>query len=534
MIEIRNMYKSWSRLAASLALTGLGLTAAHSVQVLQGPPTTAQQGTVPAPKGKIPDANHPLRTSPTIQEVEQMVSGRTLTIDDAVAVALVTNRAFATAAANLERASGRTGEARSALNPKAGLNGTLTDYNSATTANFGGNSLTLTNQFNPVYAATISLPLDISGASHAAVSQAQFNEVGARIDVNRVRNEIVFAVRNAFYQVLRSQGQLLVAQDNLRNGTQRLSDTQKSFEAGIASKFDVLTVQRDVSDAQQNVVNAQAQIILSLASLKNAMGIDISAPIAVSDAGAVEEPAGIDRNAPASTDADALAKASQDLLVLGPEYDNAVKEALQTRPEVLESDAAISAAERGIRFARRSSLPEIAISANYVNQPNAAGFTPKNQSNIALTINVPIFDGGLARARGKEAQADLASAQVSRRSALDQVTLEVQQAYVTLAQARTKVQVATVGQTQAEEAFRLARVRYTAGVTQQQGVSPQLELGNAQAALAQAELNRLNALYDYNLARSQLDRAIGRYSYGEGPGYKAPPTPNITGQPRGK
>ena len=106
----------------------------------------------------------------------------------------------------------------------------------------------------------------------------------------------------------------------------------------------------------------------------------------------------------------------------------------------------------------------------------------------------------------------------------------MQQAYITLVQARNRVAVANVGLAQAREAYRLARVRYNAGVSQQTGISPQLELSNAQTTLAQAETNQINALYDYNSARAQIDRAVGRFSFtASQPGYPAPPSPAVRG-----
>ena len=84
--------------------------------------------------------------------------------------------------------------------------------------------------------------------------------------------------------------------------------------------------------------------------------------------------------------------------------------------------------------------------------------------------------------------------------------------------------MANVGLSQAREASRLAQVRYSAGVSQQVGVSPILELSAAQTSLTQAQGNLVNALYDYNTARAQLDRAVGRYSYTRNsPGYASPP-----------
>jgi outer membrane protein TolC len=147
-----------------------------------------------------------------------------------------------------------------------------------------------------------------------------------------------------------------------------------------------------------------------------------------------------------------------------------------------------------------------------------------------LGVNVPLFDGGLARERVREARGVVATAEINRRRSMDQVVIDVQQAYIALVQARDRVAVANIGLAQAREANRLAGVRYNAGVSQQTGVSPQLELGNAQATLAQAESSQVNALYDYNTARAQLDRAVGRYSFtASGPGYPSPPSAAIRG-----
>lgn len=545
------------------------LNPSTTVPLPKGPPPTGPQSQVPDPKAPLPDPNHPILRSPTPQEIAGVVANQTLTINDAVAIALVTNRPFATAAASLERARALTNQARTALNPTAGVNAGITYYDVAQTAAFGGQTIVLANRYNPLINPTISLPVDISGAARAAINQAQFNEVAARIDVNRVRNQLVFDVRNAFYQALRDQGQLVVAQDNLANALQRLVDANRNYTAGTVSQFDVVTAQRDVSDAQQGVVNARGQVTLALGQLKNVMGVDVSTPIRISDAGAVEEPPGVQpvhftlpappplnlsptpnpantppapTNLPTPNPTAAIntlpqvtvadAHVAQDAVDLGPEYTSAVQEAVQTRPEVLESEAQISAAQRGIYYARRTQLPSLSLSAGYMYQPNAGAFTLPHEASLGVNLNIPIFDAGLARARVQEARAGVATAEVSRRTAVDQVTLDVQQAYVNLIQARDRVQVTDVELAQAQEAFRLAQVRYNAGVSQTTGVSPQLELSNTQTTLTQAETNRLNALYDYNVARSQLDRAIGRYSYGYGAGYPGVPSPKTTGQPQ--
>jgi OMF family outer membrane factor len=203
------------------------------------------------------EATKPLLRSPEQAQLNSLLQNRALTIEDAVTVSLLTSREFARSFAQLEDARGRTSEARAGLNPTLGLNGTYTAYTAPINANFGGAAIPIQRQYVGIYNAGVTLPIDISGTIRAAVSQAQFNEVAARIDVNRTRNDLVYNVRNAFYNALRQQGQLVVAEDSLRNTQERLQDAQSNLAAGTGTQFDVLTAQRDVADAQGNLVNAR-------------------------------------------------------------------------------------------------------------------------------------------------------------------------------------------------------------------------------------------------------------------------------------
>lgn len=518
--------------------------AAGVVPLPQGLPATGMQAPVPAPAQPVPAALGPLAASPNLAAVKGFAESHPITIREAVSIALYTNRSLATALSNLEAASARTGEARSQLNPTLGVNSQLNYYDRANTVSLGnGPAFTIIPQFNPINTASFTLPIDIAGALRAAVSQAQFNEIAARIDVNRVRNQLVFDVKAAFYSVLRAQAQLAVATDNVNQSLQRLSDANKNFAAGEAPYYDVMTSRRDVANSQQALLVVQGQVSNALAALKNTMGLDIATRLSISSSGAVEYPNGVQPQVPSSTPPvsspepktapeakyNPLAAPRLDVvgdpMPLGSDYQALVEEALRSRPDILEADAEIAAAKRGVQYARRSSLPSLGLSLSFVHTPDAAGFTRKNEGLATLSVSIPIFDGDLAASRVKEAAASVASAIVTRRTAEDQVKLDVQQAYIALVQARQRVAVSNVEVAQAEEAYRLARLRYNAGVTEQISASPELELINSQTSLTQAHTDQVNALYDYNSARAQLDRATGRYSYGPGPGYSAPPRP---------
>ena len=514
------------------------------------PPPTGLQSPAPPPAAPLAKADKPLRTSPALTDLAGYLQAHPLTINDAVAIALATNRSLASANAALLLAQGRTSEARAAFNPTLGVSYQFLTLSQASTANVGGRTITTANQFQNTLTPTATLPIDISGLLRAATDQARFQEVAARLDVNRTRNQIVSDVKSGFYTVLRSQALVAVAQDNLQNTEAQLQDALAKFQAGTVARFDVLTAQTAVLNAQQQIIQAQNTLSNNIAALNNTIGLNVNTPIQITATGAVENPPGVEPPADtpppvpppspiapnAPTDpvrTDKIPTVVIDPIKLGEDYDAVLREALATRPEILEGDANIAAAQRGILIARRSLLPTLSLGLGVSYTPDAAGFSPQTSLGTAtVAISLPLFDGGVSRARVTQARANVATAEVNRRTSVDQVTLDVRQAYLNLTQFRNSVAVANAALTQAREAYRLARVRYTAGVAGQVGVSPQVEVSNAQTALTQAESNQVNALYDYNNSRAALDRAIGRYSYvPAGPGYTAPPPPKTTGTP---
>lgn len=508
----------------------------------QGAPPTGMQAAVPAPAVPVQSAEKPLRRSPLLSQISARLQGEPLKINDAIAIALAENRNLAFAQEALLRAEGRTSETRALLNPTVGI---------------APGYVYQDDKLEPQALFGVTLPVDISGMIHAAGDQAKFQEIGYRLEINRARNQTVADVKAAFYDALRANALVRVSEENLRDSLERLSDSEKKLQARAVTRYDVIRAQTDVAAAQQQVIRAHNAVQRSLGFLNNMMGLDILTPLKLDETGATELPPGISpleknpptllpepnpiampnvqagpsmevpsasaRNAQGPSGVQPEANSGPSSEELGPEFQSVLKEALATRPEILEADANIAAAQRGIQLARSSELPTVGLSAGYYNLRNSTGTTRIDDMRAFASISIPLFDGGLARSRTREARATVASAQTSRRQALDQVTLDIQQAYLNLIQTRDEVAVAIQGLTQARQGFALARVRYTAGVSARAGISPLLEVSDAQAALTLAESNQVNALYDYNNARAQLDRAVGRFAYvPNGPGYITP------------
>ena len=528
-----------------------------AVPLPSAPLQTGLQAPLPAPAGTLPRPDRPALSSPGLDTLSAQLLSRPLTINDVVAIALATNRNLALSGENLLRAQGRTEETRAAFNPTLGATLAYLRLNQSQNVNIGGQNVTFVNDSQRSIGVQATLPLDIAGLLRAATDQAKFTEVSFRLDINRTRNQIVLDTKTGFYDVLRAKALSEVNNQNLQNTLTRLRDAQARFQAGTVARFDVIRAQTDVLNAQQQKIQSDNQISLALASLNNVLGININTPLTLSSEGAVETPPGVaapnDPNPGAGgqqppdntikpldpsqieTPPTIDVKTVTDPLDLGDEFNTLVKEAETIRPEILQGDANIAAARRGIILARRSILPNFGVSYGFNYTPDAAGFAPQTTAwQAQFQVSLPLYDGGVARARGKQARADVSLAETNRRTSVDTVTLEVRQAYLLLLQARDRVAVANQALIQAQEGFRLARVRYNAGVTGQTGVSPLIELSDAQIALVTAQSNQINALYDYNNSRTRLDRAVGRYAYvNNGPGYPTPPSPKLTGKTEG-
>lgn len=460
-----------------------------------------------------PAPDKPILVSPGIKLLSKYLTGRTLTIDRAVQIGLITNRNMAIATATLLSAEGHTGEAYAALNPTvfgavnelrlndSVANKEITNIDPHNLNNPIGAEVVNENVQQSLFSVQANLPVNISGELHVAGQEAKLQELSYKMDVAATRNSIVAAVKGAFYDALRAQALLKVADEDLSNKQVVLHDAQAKLEAQVVTKYDVLRAQTDVAAAQQNEIFAKSAVQADLAALNFVIGIDVTTPLELTESGAVTQPPAAEASAPQLAGA------------LGAEFDADLNEALRNRPEIKSAQNLVNAAKKGMTFALRANLPSFDLNWSYLYAPNAGGTNPLVHTWLAgAFLTVPIYDGELTRARRVEARGDLASTQIQQRQAVNEVTLEAEQAFLSVGEAKQRVIVATQTLVQANEAFDLAKVRYVAGVSAHAGISPLLELSDAQAALTLAESNQVNALYDYNGALSNLDRALGRYA----------------------
>jgi outer membrane protein TolC len=326
---------------------------------------------------------------------------------------------------------------------------------------------------------SLALPLDISRQISTAVESADLARLAQEFGLAAVRQSVALEVQEAYLAVLRAQALENVAREALAAAQEHHQIAQLQQKAGVVAPFDVLRAEVQVASYRQDLLAKQNAVDLAIANLNRVMGTDVNRPLRLVEP-ALTERAGVE-----------LAASQQ--------------EAEQRRPEVLQAQTLLQAARKGIKLARAGLQPSFTLTGGYSYDANPSDLGGQSESwNASAAVSLLLFDSGATHARVRQAQADVATAELGERDARQQVSLEVRQAYLSLHEAEQRMSTTEKDVAQARETLRLAQARYRAGV------SASVEVTDAEVAFARSLSSQVNARYDYEPAQARLDRAIGR------------------------
>ena len=182
--------------------------------------------------------------------------------------------------------------------------------------------------------------------------------------------------------------------------------------------------------------------------------------------------------------------------------EQALERALETRPDYLAAVERLKAAEADRRSAVGEWLPSVKVTADY----GALGHTPgdaKGTYSLAGTVNVPIFNGGRTRGRLMQADADLRMRRSEVEDLEASIDFDVRSTFLELTASSEQLKVATRSRDLAGQQLTQARDRFAAGVTSN------IEVVQAQEAVAASSEHYIAALYAYQSAKATLSRDLG-------------------------
>jgi TolC family type I secretion outer membrane protein len=409
--------------------------------------------------------------------------GTGLTLKEAVEIALAHHPTLLAARGALQAQRARVGEARSNYFPQLDLQ---SDYTRAT-SNFAPNpqfrglnqaTASESNTSFDNYSASLSLQQRIFdfGKTSAEVELARENLQGSSWNEEASRQTIVVNVKVAYFGLLEARHLVQVNEETVRQFQEHLEQTQGFYKAGTRTRFDVTKAEVDLTNARLELIKARNAEDVARITLANAMGVP-DQPI-----GKLEE---------------LLSFKKIEIL-----EDQAIREALESRPELLSLSAQRRAAEASVRSAKRNYFPVLFGVADYTYR--GQDFPLVWNWDLSLNLTVPIFSGYRTQSQVAEARANLLVVGANEEALRQNVILEVHQAFSNLKDAEERVQTSEIVVRQAEENFDLANGRFQAGV----GTS--VERTDAQVLLTNAKTSQIQALYDYRVAEAQLLKAMGR------------------------
>ena len=470
-------------------------TNAPNPKLQQRPQQRPKAGQIDLPNRSVPVPNYlnpnpnPLRF-PTKPEEVQILGAQPISFRQALELARRNNLQLQQAQLSVQRSQASLRAVQAAEYPRVNLGAGVNNqrrYIFSDEPNLGFGQDLDTNTNTVTGDLSVSYDLFTSGGRRARIRAAEEQLRNDRLDLERITEEVRLNVSTRYYDLQQADELVRIQQSAVRNAQASLRDAQALEQAGVGTRFDVLTSQVQVARATQDLANALSQQRVSRRQL--AVLVNLAESVIITAADPVEI-AG-------------LWNLTQEQSII---------QAYKNRAELEQQLAQRNINEQQRRIALASLGPQISLAARYNlsqsldsnnnnnNLQQTQDFTDAYSLGANVTLN--LYDGGEARARAREAEANIAIAETNFANQRNQIRLDVEQAYSQLQSNFENIQTASVALEQAREALRLARLRFQAGV------GTQTEVIDSETRLTQAEGDRVNAILSYNRALAQLQRAI--------------------------
>ena len=428
-----------------------------------------------------------------------------LTLDQAVQLGIRQSDEVGLAAAQTEVADAQLANARANVMPQLRLNGAYTHvYESARGQAVGQ----LFNQPNTyTFNTNLSQTLFQGGRLVSAVRAGSSLRRAAREDESEQRATTTMQVQRAYLQVLFAARIAELQAGNLTLASNRVAQIEHLEKAGQAARYDVLRARVERANLEPVSIQARNDYELAQLDLKRILNLRVDQPLVL-----VSQ---IDTSA-----ATALLDAPDDSI------------ATPNRATVRSAELNASARHLGITVARADFWPTLSVffQTGYSAFPpigygfptsrgvltaadcpagSAAGRLCQNggffsDRQMGLNISLPLFDGFRIKSNVDLAQAQARVADLQLQQERETVALDVARARAELRRSRAAYAASRQNSSEAREAFNLASLRFT------RGLSTQLEVSDAQLALLTAQSTEARATYDLFLASADLARALGR------------------------
>ena len=398
---------------------------------------------------------------------------RSLALSESVELALENNRSIKSSVTDVDAADWAYHEARRTAGPKLTLS---TQGNRV-----GGKAYKM---YDHDYAfrssAALSFPLYTGGSIERGIEAARYGVNNADLVLEGTKQAVRYQTTGQYFKALEYRNLIKVGEMSVANLKSHLANVNAQYKVGTVARSDVLASQVSLANAEQSLVNVTNNYDVAIAELNKIIGLPTDTKLSL---------------------ADELAYRKYDLSL-----EDCTEYALAHRADGIAADYAVRQANAAMEATRGASLPQVSAAASRTVGGDSL-FSNNTDSadtwSIGIQANWAAFDNNVTQAQVNQKRAAVHKLQQAAEDTREQIALDVQTAYLSLLAAEKNIKTTNVAVEHAVEDFKIAQVRYTAGV------GTNLDVTDADEKLVAAQTNYYDALYNYNLSKAALDRAMG-------------------------
>lgn len=299
------------------------------------------------------------------------------------------------------------------------------------------------------------------------------------------RLDMVSQVKNAYYAVLFSKEAFNVYKEVYENAMTNYAETEKKYNVQKATDLDMARAKTNVANAIPNVYNAESSIILALWQLKAVMGIDLEMNIDVE--GAIEDYSEYMTSDVTKADSISLDR-------------NSTMKQLEIQANELA---------QSIKAQQYAYIPTLSLAFNYsynamTNDFNFKEYRWTPYSYVGVSLSIPIFSGGKRLNQVRQARNSYEQMRLQMTSTERNLKISIRQSLNTMETNVKSYDAAKDAVASAEKAYSIAEKSYEVGR------ATLTDLNDAQLALTQARLAESQAVYNFIVAKTQLEQTLGQ------------------------
>ncbi|MGD9135623.1 MAG: TolC family protein [Desulfobacterales bacterium] len=321
----------------------------------------------------------------------------------------------------------------------------------------------------------------------ALINQYKIASLGldvAEISEKLTRQDVILDAKNAYYSILKSQKLMDVAEDTVKQVTAQKEVAENMYQVGMSPLNDLLQSQVQLANDKQRFITAQNNLAISKSQFNTLLRRPVNAPVAIVDI--------------------------LDYTAFEHDIDYCLDQANQNRLELQVADLEVQIAEKDYKLSQRNYFPSIDLTGNFTRRgtewdvDGGEGIGDKKFWDIRATATWDFWQWGRTRYGVKERLSRLSQAKYRKDEILDNIELEVKQAYLRTKESEKNITTVEKAIEQAKENLRITEERY------KEQVSTTTDVLVAQTLLTDTMTNYYNALYDFKIAKAVLYRAIGQ------------------------